>query len=88
MRGECNRGAVLRPQGSRIVARGRDLKLTQLLCDQEAVRLVAHDHGRAARALETPARSAASRVWAPVSASSCLGYNSRDSGHRRVRLRR
>src|SRR2546430_17046041 len=26
--------------------RSRDLELTQLLCDQEAMRLVAHDHGR------------------------------------------
>ncbi len=39
-------GAVLRPTGSNKMAGGRHAHLAQLLGDQEAVRFVAHDHGR------------------------------------------
>jgi len=39
-------GAVLRAAGLEDSGARRDLKLTQLLRHQEAMRLVAHDHGR------------------------------------------
>ena len=66
--------------------RGRQTHFAQLLGDQEAVRFVADDDGPRRRPA-TPASRAAvscSMVRSPVSASSCLGSSSRDSGQSRV----
>src|SRR5882762_9835589 len=46
MRGECDGRRGVAPAGLEECGAWRDLKLTQLLRDQEAVRLVAYNHGR------------------------------------------
>jgi hypothetical protein len=59
----------------------------QLLGDDEAVFLVAHHHrrGQFQPAMPSTRRTVAcSSESSPISGSSCLGYFSRDSGHRRV----
>ena len=65
--------------------RRRHSHFAQLLGDQESVRFVANHHRR--RGVGKPASRAAVSwimVRSPVSARSCFGSSSRDSGHRRV----
>src|SRR5215471_5883908 len=77
-------GAVLRPKGSRTVARGvmrswRSCSATRNRCASLQTMT-----GAAAASPSRRSTVCCSNVRVPMSGKSCLGYSSRDSGHSRV----
>ena len=78
-------GAVFRPTGSRMIAAG--FVPTCSICSATMKRWLSLHTTIGAATSATPSTRLAvscSMVWSPTSGSSCFGYSSRDSGHRRV----